>query len=229
MKSLLIFFAAVLLTLPLQAQDGCSIYYPLRKGTLLEYTSYNKKGKVEGSSISEVESVENTSTGITATIKSTIKDDKDKALHSSSYQVRCEDGAIILDASSMLDPAMQQNLSSMEVTIDGTELVLPGKLQVGQELPDASVNIKAASSGVNLLNMTTSITNRKVLGRESVTTPAGTFDCYKVSQDTNVKMLISKTFTSVDFYAEGVGVVRSESYDKKGNLDSYMLLTRFEK
>jgi hypothetical protein len=229
MKSLLILFVAGLLALPLQAQDGCSIYYPLRKGTMLEYTSYNKKGKVEGSSISEVESVENTSAGITATIKATIKDDKGGELSASSYQVRCEDGTIILDASSMLDPAMQQNLSTMEVSIDGTELVLPGQLQVGQELPDASVNIKAASSGVNILNMTTTITNRKVLARESVTTPAGTFDCYKVSQDTNVKMLISKSFTSIDFYAEGVGVVRSESYDKKGNLDSYMVLTRFEK
>lgn len=229
MKSQLLILFAFLFAIQLQAQDDCSIYYPLKEGTKLEYTSYNKKDKAEGSTSTEVQAVENTSQGIKATIKSSTTDDKGKEAFSGTYDVRCEDGKIIMDASSMLDAAMQQSFANMEVTMEGTDLVLPGKLQVGQELPDASTNIRAASSGINIVNMTVTITNRKVLGRENITTPAGTFDCYKISQDTNVKMMISKTLSSVDYYAEGVGVVRSENYDKKGNLDSYMVLTKFQK
>ena len=129
----------------------------------------------------------------------------------------------------MVNPAMQQSLANMEVSIEGTELALPSTLTVGQERPDASTTIKAGSNGVTIINMTVNVTNRKVLSREELTTPAGTFNCYKITQDTDVKMMIAKTMTSIDYYAEGVGMVRSETYDKKGNLEGYTELTKFEK
>ena len=129
----------------------------------------------------------------------------------------------------MLNPAMQQSFANMEVSIEGEDLTIPKKLTEGQELPDASTNIKAGTGGINIVNMTVNITDRRVLGKESVTTPAGTFDCYKVTQTTDVKMMLGKEFSSIEYYAEGIGVVRSETYDKKGNLDGYMELTSFEK
>lgn len=195
----------------------------------MEYTSYNKKGKVESSTTSTITTVEASGSAAVASVSSSIRDDKGKEQFAGAYEVRCENGIITMDASSLISPAMQQSFASMEVSIDGDGLVLPSKLEPGQMLPDASTTIKAGSGGVNIINMTVNITNRKVLGREEITTPAGIFNCYKISQDTDVKMMIAKTMTSIDYYAEGVGVVRSETYDKKGNLEGYMELTKFEK
>lgn len=42
-------------------------------------------------------------------------------------------------------------------------------------------------NGVALMTMTMKTTNRKIEGYESVTTPAGTYNCMKYSSDTEVK------------------------------------------
>ena len=79
-------------------------------------------------------------------------------------------------------------------------------------------------------NMSTLITDREVLGKESVTTPAGTFDCYIITQSTHIKsMAANQKRTTKQWIAEGVGVVKSEDYNKKGKLDGTSVLTSFSK
>ena len=57
----------------------------------------------------------------------------------------------------------------------------------------------------------------KILGRETITVPAGTFDCLKVSylQRTSAGGNIMKIYCT-EWYAEGIGEVRSEMSDSKG-------------
>ena len=58
-----------------------------------------------------------------------------------------------------------------------------------------------------------------VVGMESVTTPAGTFYCYKINHETSSKdMLQTVTSKSASWIVEGVGTVKSESYDRRGRL-----------
>ena len=79
------------------------------------------------------------------------------------------------------------------------------------------------------MTMNISITNRKIVGKESVTTPAGTFECDKITSDLTVetKMAIGFTlsFSTVEWLAPKVAVVKSESY-KKGKLQGYSLLAK---
>ncbi|MCO6479651.1 MAG: hypothetical protein J5I94_23650 [Phaeodactylibacter sp.] len=226
-NSLVLFFLAW--GAALFAQSDCSMFYPFKESVRMEYTYFDKKDKMESRTESSVKAVKQLPNGVEVVIANTVFDKKDKEQFSGEYRVRCEDGVIKMDASAMLNPAMQQSFSNMEVTIEGEELSIPKQLKVGQELPDASTNIRAGAGGINIVNMTVDITDRKVVGQETITTPAGTFDCYKLTQTTDVKMMLGKSFSSVEYYAEGVGVVRSETYDKKGNLEGYMLLTAFEK
>lgn len=230
MKNRFIFFFIFLGTsIVLNAQSDCSMFYPFKEGVKLEYSYFDKKDNLESKTESTIKGVKTVPNGVEAVITTTVFDKKGKEQFSGEYLVRCENGVIKMDASSVLSPAMQQSFSNMEVTIEGEDLVIPGELEVGQELPDASTNIKAGAKGINIVDMTVHITERKVVGQETITTPAGTFDCYKLTQTTDVKMLMGKSFSSVDYYAEGVGVVRSETYDRKGNLEGYMVLSKFEK
>lgn len=101
---------------------------------------------------------------------------------------------------------------------------LPVSMKVGSDIPVGVINVK-----IKNINATFTISNRKVIANENVTTPAGTFNCFKLEEKQTTKVLISSVdyfFTS--WYAKGVGCVKQMIYDKKGNLVRWIELTDIE-
>ena len=230
MKYGLLFFLLLFLgSAALRAQPGCSLFFPFKEGAKLEYAYFDKQGRLESRAQSVVKALKPLPNGVAAMVVNTVFDKRDKEQFSGEYLVRCKNGVISIDVSSMLNPAMQQSFSNMEVTIKGEELTIPGAFEKGQELPDASTHIMAGADGVTIVDMMVNISDRKVVGKDTISTPAGVFDCYKLTQTTNVKMMLDKAFQSVEYYAEGVGLVRSETYGDNGEVEGYMELTAFEK
>ena len=197
----------------------------------MEHTYYNKKDKVQSTQALTIAGVESTTDGaVEAQVQYVMQDKKGEQTMDGDYTVTCKDGTYMVDASSMLPQQMMEGLGNMDVTIDGNEIVLPPDLSVGQELPDAKTNIKAGSGGMTIMNMNVTIENRKVEAKETITTPAGTFECYKISSEISSKVaFVNQKFKSVDWFAKGVGMVRTETYDKKGKLEGYALVTKLEK
>ena len=81
---------------------------------------------------------------------------------------------------------------------------------------------------------TTTISNRKVEAKESITTAAGTFEAFKISYNTKVESTImgmTRSFesSSNEWIAEGVGMVKVQSFDKKGKKQGTTELTSFKK
>ncbi|MEQ9168598.1 MAG: hypothetical protein RLO12_20235, partial [Fulvivirga sp.] len=95
-------------------------------------------------------------------------------------------------------------------------------LSVGMSLNDASLKM----SGSIPFKMEVNIVNRKVEGKESITTPAGTFECYKITYTINTKSIMSMETTGADWIAKEIGMVKSENYNKNGKLQGYSLLTK---
>ena len=79
------------------------------------------------------------------------------------------------------------------------------------------------------MNITMNISNRKVDAVESITTPAGTFECYKISYDVAMKMMMNMKSKGVEWYAKGVGLVKNETYSSDGKLLGSNVLTAFKK
>lgn len=210
------------------AQD-CARYFPMKKGALMEMTNYDKKGKVLGKTISKVLDVQDLPAGKEIVIESNMVDDKENELYGGEYKFKCENGKFYVDFQTKLGSAEMMRLANMEMDFEGDMIEFPSTLSVGQNLPDASMTMKMATSGVNLLSMSADISNRKVEAKENITTPAGTFDCFKISYDIEVRFGLKSNSSVTEWYADGVGVVKSESYDKKGKLSGYTELTRFEK
>lgn len=73
------------------------------------------------------------------------------------------------------------------------------------------------------------ITFRKSEANKSTTTPAGTFDCFKISYDSEIKAGLKMTVKGVEWVAKNIGVVRSESYDKNGKLTGYTVMSALVK
>jgi hypothetical protein len=129
----------------------------------------------------------------------------------------------------MLNPAVTNVSAEMEVTVSGGGLELPSTLREGQALPDASMTMDIGSGGMKIMSMTMTMTNRKVGVRESLTTKAGTFDCYQLTYDFEIQTIFKKSFSVKEWFAKDIGMVRSETYDSKGKLEGYIELTYFSK
>ena len=84
-------------------------------------------------------------------------------------------------------------------------------------------------AGSVTMNFSVHNKNKIVVGKETITVPAGTFDCVIVTSDTDTKMMIAKHTKSKNWYAKGIGLVKQEDYNKKGKLIGKQVLTQFKK
>ncbi len=129
-----------------------------------------------------------------------------------------------------MNEQMLAQMGDVEMDISGTDVEWPNNLSVGQELPDGNVSVKMKMGGMMNMNMNVETINRKVEKKESVTTPAGTFDCFVIYSETKSKMMMAnQTFPSRVWLTEGVGMIKQESYNKNGNLMASSILTQFSK
>ena len=167
-----------------------------------------------------------------ATVVSTIINQGDSSRFRSKVLMKFDRGEVIMDMAALMEEAMQigmeQSLDAMgsgkdaesqtamkevlgKTTVTGECRGIPAELSVGMELPDYEIEIK-----VMFITSKMGCTDRKVIGRESVTTPAGTFDCFVVEETMTAKaMMVKEKTRQVSWYARGIGLVRQQTWDKK--------------
>lgn len=215
----------------INGQNNCSKYYPMEEGSSFQYTMYNKKDKVEGVTDYLVSKVENNGGNTTATMEVTFTDKKGKNVFESDYNITCTGDGIKIDYQSLFPSQMQKQYEDMgmEMDISGTDIAIPNNLSSGQTLDDANVNV-SMDMGAMKMNINVETYDRKVEKEESVTTPAGTFNCYLITEKSKSKVMMSNMETSNKVWlSEGVGMVKQETYGKNGKFMSRMELTEFNK
>jgi len=228
MKTIITCIFAIIITTTIIGQNDCSAFYPFKEGTKTEITTYDKKNKVAAKVTYVVSSVSNNNSKSVAAMQSTIKGADGNEISQTTYDVTCSNDGIEIDFNSMFSPQLAMQFKDMETDVSGTNIILPNNLTVGQTLPDATMNARINMSGITM-NMDVKMTNRKVVAQESITTPAGTFDCYVLEYTSELKMGMSKKGSAKQWIAKGVGMVKQEDYNKRGKVTSSSLLTSFTK
>lgn len=225
MKRKTAFITAMLLivSIAMQAQD-CFKYFPQKEGTVMKTKHYDKKDKETGESAITI--LKKTSSGnrqqIDVKFESTSKT-TDSAFVG-EYAYICEDGKVYVEMKSYLGNQLAA-YQGMDIEIDGDNIEMPSNPAAGQELSGGEVIATVRNQGIPMMKISLDISNRKVEKKEMIKTPAGTFECFKITQDTQSKIgFIKVKGSSAEWFAEGIGVVRSESYDKRGKLVSYSVL-----
>ena len=199
----------------------CNPYYIMKVGSKWEITNYNAKGKFQGKQLNEVKAMETTGTGWSTTLGMKLYDKKNEMVYDKDIDMACDNGTVVLDMTRMISEEQMQAYKDMNMKIDMDNIEIPEKLEAGMVLNDGSVTI----SGDMPMNITVNITDRKVEGKETITTPAGTFECFKITYSVSTKMVMNIKSTGADFIAQGVGMVRNETYNKSGKLTGYSELT----
>lgn len=226
MKKITLAAAAAILSISMYAQD-CASYIPSKEGTVFENTTYDKKNKQTGKSQSKITSIRSSGSKKVYAISSTTKSgDQTVTL---DYEMMCDNGKFTVNMKNLYGNQLTSAYQGMKTDVTSTDLVYPSALSVGQQLPDASIKVDATIEGVpaamSHMSIVMDIKNRKVAAKESVTTPAGTFECYKIEYDVVSKSIATVSTHACEWIAINVGTVKSENYDKKGQVESYTLLT----
>ncbi len=207
------------LTLLSSGQD-CSFYYPQLVGARLLYQHYDKKLKPTGKSSHEVIAYNKTTTGAIATIKVESFDEKDKLLGESTIEVKCEAGVFYFDMKSFISPETLTAYKDMDIVVTTDNLEMPHLLKAGEKLKDGSLIMDISTNGFKIMTISVLVTDRVVESQESVTTPAGTFSCYKISEKVTSKVGLTVVSNNSEWYCEDVGLVKSETYSSDGTLAS---------
>ncbi|MEI6122292.1 MAG: hypothetical protein WCQ95_01560 [Bacteroidota bacterium] len=210
----------------LKAQD-CVCYSPTNVGAKLEITNYDAQGVVTGSSLQTLIKKEITGNETRITFSSQrIKTNPEKD-SVSTYDYYCKAGVFYVDMNKIVEPFKANLNNSMELTFSAIDLQIPGNLKVGDELPKSSVIITITSGKLPIMKYSISMVNRKVAAIETITTSAGSFECYKITYDNKSSMKFEVLHKCADWFAVNVGIIKSETYDEKGVLLNYFLLTKF--
>ncbi|WP_282089320.1 hypothetical protein [Aquimarina algiphila] len=223
MKNILILIALLMLT-STYAQDNCSKFYATQEGKKLTIYQYDKRENLEIISEYRVKEVESTGGQSIITIAMDLTDGRNnKHIISSSFKARCSGRTTHLDPESFIAPGILDQYSDMEYSITGDDISIPNHLEVDQELPNASVHM-SVNAGIMNINTTTTMSDRKVIAKEEITTPAGTFDCYVITYTNTLSMGMAKTFYSKQWISEGVGMVKEETRKSNGRLVTRSIL-----
>lgn len=223
MKTLFITIVTILVSSFMAiSQSNCSTFYPFDEAATFQITNYGRNKSV--AAITDFLVIEATSNF--ATFKSFLRDKDGEVLNEATFTMSCENDGIVVDMESLLNPQLLENYRDFETEISGTQIVIPNNLHIGQELPDANMLMKVNMSGINI-KMEISMTDRTVLTTETVTTPAGTFECFVIGYTNTINMGMNRTTTAKQWIARGVGLVKQEDYNRRGNVTSSSLLTDF--
>ncbi|MFC0183930.1 hypothetical protein SAMN04515674_102531 [Pseudarcicella hirudinis] len=196
----------------------------LTNNTEMEMTNYDKKGEPIGKISYKVIS----STGNESKVSTRITDKKGKETLAGEGTYKCSGGVFSMSMKTMLPQEQMSGMKDMEIKSADTYLNYPSDLSVGATLPENEFTAEAYSGGMKIMTILLKITDRKVTGKESVTTPAGTFDCYKITSTESLKTIFNMTFTVNEWFCPNVGVIKSESFKGEKPMGS-SLVTKLSK
>jgi hypothetical protein len=206
---------------PGSARLDCSSFLMFKKGTVLEYNTTGAKGRVVAAvTTTTIDDVRNEGNAVVADYTSAFKDKKIRSTY------RCEDGVLSVDMKSMFQDLFSgfSEKSGVTVEVQDGYLSYPLSLKEGDDLKDADFELKTKKDGKDMMTMKSQIKNRKVVGEEKITTPAGTWDCIKMDEKRIVTMSMMgntmppKELRTTTWFAPGGGLVKTETYDEKGEL-----------
>ncbi|GAB3641698.1 TapB family protein [Spirosoma arcticum] len=230
MKTLLItLLICSLSTVTCLAQDCLGMTF--KSGMNYELSTFNAKDKPTGKIVYQVKDVRREGPATVMDITAQFQDDKGKQQQAYTIHYTCTGDELVADMSGMMQ-SMQNNMKDAEMRLKSNKLVYPGKLSAGQKLPDGQMEAELVNNGSTMMTMNMTMSNRQVESKAPITTPAGTFDTYKVTSDMNFEnrmmgIPIRGTMRTVSYRAANqLFDVRSETYNKTGKLMGYSLLTK---
>lgn len=176
---------------------------------------YNKKGEENGKQVYAVSDVKNGGSATTAILHSEMFDKKGKSIARGKGAIQCKGGVMMVDMKLTLPAAQQEQFASADATADNLYMEYPANMKVGEQLKDATMNLEIDNKGMKQ-SVNVVVNERKVAGQESITTTAGTWECFQISYKSRITIKtmgigIPVNVEGTEWFAPGFGVVKTQS------------------
>lgn len=222
----------------------CDDYIWFKKGATMSFKATSGSGNKQEVTHTQmvVKSVSNENGKKVSVINATSKEMDDFDM---DIRYLCSGNNLYVDMGAAIKQAMakagQDNPQASEVA-DNIEMGfgegfmdIPKNMYPGQKLKDVNFTMKTKTSNMEMM-IITNLTDRTVGQKVKITTPAGAFECMPITgvRKTAMKVMgmnrnMGKPTTETDWYAPGIGMVKTESYDAKGKIQSSQILTEFKR
>ena len=221
---------------------SCTDFIWFKTGAMMEFETKDAKGGILNKSRMEIAKVRNEGA---VTVADAISSDNEG--NSFEMQFKCAGDRMYMDFGSLIKQALQKagqegaDNANIQRALDNTEIGFsdgfmdfPKSMYPGQVLGDVSVSINSSPTPQFSVEMVSTLTDRKVVAKERITTAAGSFDCLKITGTRKSSMKIMgmnrklPTSTEHMWFAPGIGVIKQEDFDEKGKLSTSMNLTAYK-
>jgi hypothetical protein len=215
------------------AQD-CKTYYFMTNNSSVEMTMYDKKGKESGKQTWKISDVKKTGSGFQSQVASTFVDEKGKEITSGKGTYKCEGGILKADVRLNMPQEQMQAYNTTDAKFDNAYIEYPAKPVEGQALANVDFKMDVTNKSGLATTITFKETNRKVEKKETITSPAGTWEAYLITYDAVIKtqvgpMGIPVTLRCKEWFVPNFGIVKTETYNKGGKLIGSTLITSIKK
>lgn len=217
------FFLVISLLLCGTIAEAQEIFFPSTVGVVLEYKNYDKKEKETGTTRYTITEVTKRGNDRDITylmekmdLNNTLEFENKMTLHIKDDNIHVDMGMIIKQAILKRKGDMPKGFK-----ISGTDIVTPSNINAGDTLPNSQVDM-TMKKGILKINVSMKLTDRLVESVANKGVKAGNFEAYKMTSKMEVKAMGIKTnMQTTEWQARGIGMIRSETYDGKGKLESY--------
>jgi len=206
-----ILFAAMLIVTSFAFGQNCKSFYYLQNNKTIEMTFFNKKNEPDGKQVFTVSDVKTAAGTTTGHISSELFDKKGKSIAKGESMIKCNGGVFMVD----LKMNLPQQSQSATGKLENAYIEYPASMIVGDVLKDGTMDLETDKDGMKQ-STKIEITNRKVEGKESITTTAGTWECFKITYKSKITTKVMSIgipikMDVIEWYAPGFGVVKTEA------------------
>lgn len=226
MKKLIAAAIAATMLMPLAKAQSCSDFINASNGKKLVYSSMDAKGKETG----KINYTSTKKDASTVSYHTEIIDKNGQSFGTSDSEIKCNGNELRIDMKSFVPASSARQLEKMQISGDAKYLIYPLTVKAGQTLEDGTMTMNIANDGHQMGDMQMDITNRKVEQAETVSIPAGSFDCFRISYDVMVKIKMMGIgfpvhMHAIEWFSPKIArPVKSETYTKNGKLVGSMQL-----
>ena len=213
MKTL--FILAFLLVGSIVRSQDCSNYYYFQNNKTVEMSLFDKKGDITGKVLYSIADVKNSNEITSATLQTHMFDKKGKTIGKANSIVKCTGGVMMVNMKLTMPAAQAEQFSQTTAKTEDFFIEYPANMKKGDQLKEGTLNMDVDNNGMQQ-SISMTVSNRKVEDQEKVTTPAGTWDCYKISYKTKMSIRtmgvgIPINMEGIEWYAPAFGVVKTTS------------------
>lgn len=200
----------------------CNTYYFMKANSTVEQTHFDEKGKLALRTEYKVGDISSVDNGSEAAVMQKVMDKKGKIISEGKANIRCDGDNLFIDMKLSMPAGPVAPDGNIEGSTKKFYLPYPKNIKAGDKLENAKFSMSVDQSSV-IQTIEMFVRNRQAEAEESVTTPAGTWNCIRITYEMEMithtmGIPIRVRMKGTEWYAPGFGVVKTQSFNKAGKL-----------